>query len=127
MNPNPAIIVILGAAGDLTHRKLIPALYNLFLDQHLPEKLLIIGVDRMKWDQTAFQNHLHEGVDQFSRRGKTDEATWRRFSALMKYFPLDFTLPEAYLKLSVELDLMERSWKEKTNRIFYLATAPEPT
>src|SRR5665213_4311590 len=96
----PSILIILGAAGDLTHRKLLPALYNLFLDELLPEKFSIIGIDRRKWEQEAFRNHLHEGVNEFSRRGRADEKSWARFSEFFKYIALDFTEADSYLKLS---------------------------
>ncbi len=125
MNPlKPSILIILGAAGDLTHRKLLPALFNLFLDKRLPEKFSILGFDRKKLEQEAFRNHLHEGVNEFSRRGKADQESWVRFSRFFKYFSLDFTEKDSYLKLSEELKIQEKTWEEEADHIFYLATAP---
>src|SRR5665213_552497 len=95
---SPTVLVIFGAAGDLTHRKLLPALFNLFLDKRLPDKFSILGVDRKPLEQEGFRNHLHEGVNEFSRRGKADEESWTRFSESFKYFSLDFTERNSYLK-----------------------------
>lgn len=66
----PTIIVILGATGDLTYRKLIPAIYNLWLDNWLPKEFAVIGVSRGKYTDATFKKHLLEGVNKFSRRGK---------------------------------------------------------
>jgi len=125
MSPlKPSILVILGAAGDLTQRKLISALFNLFLDNRLPEKFSIIGIDRQRLEGEAFRNHLHEGVNKFSRRGGPDEESWSRFSKSFKYFPLDFTAEDSYSKLSQEIRLQENIWDIQANYVFYLATAP---
>jgi len=69
----PTVIVIFGASGDLTRRKVVPALYNLFLDHWLPERFAVIGFARTSFTETSFREHLREGVDQFSRRGKTND------------------------------------------------------
>lgn len=120
----PTIIVILGAAGDLTHRKLVPALFNLFLDKHLPDKFSIIGLDQKKMEQVAFRNHLHEGVNEFSRRGKAEDENWNVFSKSFQYFSLDFTDPNTYVKLLDNLKNQEKIWNEEADHVFYLATAP---
>jgi len=65
-------LVIFGAGGDLTRRKLVPALYNLFLDPYLPERFAIIGIDLQPLNDERFRERMREGVDQFSRRGKVD-------------------------------------------------------
>ncbi|MDD5642963.1 MAG: hypothetical protein PHX53_15035, partial [Syntrophales bacterium] len=63
----PAIFVIFGAGGDLAWRKLIPALYHLFLDKWLPEKFLILGQGHRHMSEAEFRQHLRQGVDKFSR------------------------------------------------------------
>ena len=68
---NPTIIVILGATGDLTWRKLMPAIYNLWLDKWIPDEFAVIGISRIKMTGNQFEKRLHEGVDKFSRRGKS--------------------------------------------------------
>jgi glucose-6-phosphate 1-dehydrogenase len=72
----PTVIVIFGAGGDLTQRKLLPALYNLYLDKWLPDNLAIIGVDLKAMSDDEFRQHIHHGIDRFSRRGHADESTW---------------------------------------------------
>ncbi len=122
--PRPTIIVILGAAGDLTHRKLVPALFNLFLDKRLPEDFSIIGIDRKHLEQEAFRTHLHEGVNEFSRRGRAEDENWSLFSMSFKYFSLNFTNAESYSKLSEQIALQEKTWNMQADHVFYLATAP---
>ncbi len=73
----PAAITIFGAKGDLTKRKLIPALYNLYADNHLPPDFAIFCVDFLATDQAAYRNYLLEGIDAFSRTGKADKAKWQ--------------------------------------------------
>ena len=79
--PEPTVFVIFGAAGDLSWRKLIPALYSLFVDGWLPEKFRIIGTGHRHMSDEEFRQHLREGVDKFSRRGKTDGRGLERFAA----------------------------------------------
>jgi len=69
----PTVIMIFGASGDLTRRKVVSALYNLFLDHWLPERFALIGFARTSFTETSFREHLRQGVDQFSRRCKTKE------------------------------------------------------
>ena len=68
-NTNPTLLFIFGGSGDLTNRKLIPALYNLYIDNYLPEKFFVIGVGRTAFSShEEYRNKLLEGVQQFSRR-----------------------------------------------------------
>ena len=76
----PAILVVFGASGDLTWRKLIPAIYNLYLDGEQPEQFAVLGLDRVEMSDDAFRQHLRQGVDQFSRRGPAAEKTWQEFA-----------------------------------------------
>ena len=69
--PEATVIVIFGATGDLTWRKLIPAIYNLYLDNCTPENFSVIGVARIEWSENECRNHLGEGVDKLSRIGKS--------------------------------------------------------
>ena len=83
MNENtlPSVeLVIFGAAGDLTWRKLIPALFNLFLDGLMPEKFAIFGVDAKSIGLEALRKRFLDGVNQFSRRGKADPKQWKVFA-----------------------------------------------
>ena len=75
-NPNTTIIVIFGAGGDLTHRKLMPAIYNLYLDGLLPQKFAVLGLDIKNMNDELFRKELRDGVNHFSRKGKTEKSKW---------------------------------------------------
>jgi glucose-6-phosphate 1-dehydrogenase len=124
-HPEPTVIVIFGAGGDLTWRKLVPALYDLFLDKWLPERFAIIGVDRREMGIEEFRGHLRQGVDQFSRRGKTEGKNWNAFAAsLAEYLSGDFADPKIYSTLADRLSAQDKAWNTKASPIFYLATPP---
>ena len=87
--PEPTVFVIFGGAGDLSWRKLIPALYNLYLDHWLPEQFLIIGTGHRHTSDEDFRRHLREGVDKFSRRGQTTDEDWQGFAAHLSFMAAD--------------------------------------
>ena len=123
--PEPTFLVIFGAAGDLTRRKLIPALYHLFLDRWLPERFAVIGVDRAAMDLAAFRRHLREGVDQFSRRGKSEQEAWDRFALhLTAYLSDDLESKATYAALADRLASQAKEWGARANPLFYLAIPP---
>jgi glucose-6-phosphate 1-dehydrogenase len=95
----PTIIVILGATGDLTWRKLIPGLYNLYLDNWLPKKFAVIGVSRTDMDENAFRERMKEGIDKFSRRGKAEDTTWKNFAKKISYNKGGFNEDSTYSNL----------------------------
>jgi glucose-6-phosphate 1-dehydrogenase len=129
MNKNhqlsPSIFVIFGASGDLAWRKLIPALYNLFLDHWLPEKFKVFGLGLGDMNDDSFRDHLRQGVDRFSRRGKSEEASWTEFAAHLHFNESDLTADEVYKDLSARLDAQDQEWDTKASRIFYLALPPD--
>ncbi len=120
----PTIMVIFGGAGDLTARKLAPALYNLMRDGFLPDRLEIIGVGRRKMDDEAFREILKEGLERFSRRGSGDEELWRDFAGRLSYVSEDVSSPTSGEALTRRLHEVEESWGTRANRIFYLAIPP---
>ena len=122
--PDASIFVIFGGAGDLTWRKLVPALYNLFLDHWLPEKFWVLGLDRAKMSNERFVKHLHEGVDSFSRRGRTDKEQWKAFSEHFAYMQADFSQAKTFAAIADKLAQKEDQWGLKANRIFYMAVPP---
>jgi glucose-6-phosphate 1-dehydrogenase len=124
MRPGPTTLVIFGAGGDLAWRKLVPALYNLFLDEWLPAESAVLGVDRKSLSDDAFRRHLREGVDQFSRRGRAEDASWRTFAGRISFHSMDFTAAGSGEALGTRLPPLERSWHAPATRIFYLATPP---
>ena len=121
---HPASIVIFGAKGDLTRRKLIPALYNLFLGNHLPDLFNILCVDYLPVKPEAFINDLLEGVNAFSRSGKADETVWAKFAAHLQYLQGDFMNPETYATLKKQLAGFESLHPRQGMRMFYYAVSP---
>jgi glucose-6-phosphate 1-dehydrogenase len=120
----PATIVIFGAGGDLTWRKLVPALYNLFLDGYLPDQFAVIGLDRKEMSDDDFRQHLRDGVGQFSRRGKAEDEAWQEFASHLSFFSADFGDPETYVALKERLAARDQEWDTKGQRILYQATPP---
>ncbi|HXG08552.1 MAG TPA: glucose-6-phosphate dehydrogenase [Gemmataceae bacterium] len=124
LRPPPTVVVIFGAGGDLTRRKLLPALYNLFLDGWLPERFAVIGLDRRPMDDEQFRRHAREGIDQFSRRGPAQEADWQKFAPALGYQVADFTASASYAQLAGRLAAREQDWGSPANYLFYLAITP---
>ena len=123
-HPDPAIVVIFGAGGDLTQRKLLPALYNLYTDKLLPPNFAVMGIDIKDFNDDSFRSHTRDGVDEFSRKGKAEDATWGEFAPRVTYFTGDFTKPDVYKELANRIEARAKEWGAAPNIIFYLATAP---
>lgn len=122
---SPASLVIFGAGGDLTWRKLIPALYNLFLDDFLPKEFVIIGIDVKPSRLEDWHEHLRNGVNTFSRRGVTDDAHWQEFAThLVAYMSGNFQETATFVNLADYLATLVKTGEKPTERIFYLATPP---
>ncbi|MBC8033108.1 MAG: glucose-6-phosphate dehydrogenase, partial [Chitinophagaceae bacterium] len=120
----PAAITIFGAKGDLTNRKLIPALYNLFISGHLPTAFTIYCVDFQDVEEKPFREDLLGGVNEFSRSGRANEHTWRTFSERIFYVQGDFLKNETYTGLKEKLDAFDKANGQRGTRMFYFATAP---
>ena len=97
-NIPPFSIVIFGVTGDLSHRKLLPALYNLFAQGSLPEDFNIVGFARRDWTDEVFRTEMRQSVDQFSRV-KLDAAVWDKFAPRMHYVQSDFDQFDGYDRL----------------------------
>jgi glucose-6-phosphate 1-dehydrogenase len=113
-------IVIFGGAGDLAHRKLLPALYNLHVDGLLPNDTAIVGVGRKPTADEAYRAFARDGIEKFSRR-KLDEAAWRTFSALLYAAAADIDGETSLAPLGARLDAIEHERRLKPERIYYLA------
>jgi glucose-6-phosphate 1-dehydrogenase len=121
----PVELVIFGAMGDLTWRKLVPALFNLFLDGLMPEKFAVFGVDVKPVGIEEWYMHLLDGVNRFSRRGKARADPWKDFSThLVKCLAGDFNNITTFQNLAKALSSQEKAWDEHAEHIFYLATPP---
>lgn len=121
----PTAIVITGAAGDLTWRKLVPALFDLFIDKWLPEQFAVVGVDVKEMSDDQFQKHLQDGVSQFSRHGLKNSSDWASFAGHLQFTKADFSAPNAFRDLSDRLCNLDKEWNTKANRIFYFAVPPK--
>jgi glucose-6-phosphate 1-dehydrogenase len=118
-------IVIFGASGDLTRRKLIPALYNLYRKGRLWETTRIVGFARRPYTTETFRSLLLEGVKEFSA-GTFDEQLWNRFVSKLDYFQGNLSVPEDYQRLAAYLEDEEKQEeREQANRLYYLATSPK--
>ena len=124
-NTEPTVIVIFGGSGDLTWRKLMPALYNLYIDKWLPEKFMIIGLGRQEMSDLQYRKKLHEGVIKFSRSGKPDKKTWDKFSKNIQYRSAEFNTGGTYSTLKKDIAALEKEWKSIPNRLFYMAIPPQ--
>lgn len=120
----PAIFVIFGATGDLNWRKIMPALYNLYLDKWLPEKFAVIGTGRTKLSDTAFREKMKDGVDTFSRSGKAELKSWEAFAENLCYKSGEINDDKLYTDIKAVADKQEKEWGVSPNLIFYLAVSP---
>ena len=121
---NPTVFAIFGGAGDLTWRKLIPALFDLSQDRSLPPKFAIVVIDRMSLSDNALRKRLHDGVKKFSRYGVPKPSVWNEFARHVQYQQGDFKKPATYRELGATCAAIEKAFGEKTHRIFYMATPP---
>ena len=107
--PDPCIVVIFGASGDLTSRKLVPALYALALEQRLPVGFTVLGVGRRPFPEDRFRQEMQEAVAAHGRTGAPEPAAWAAFAEGLFYEPLDVQNPEAYGALAARLDALVRA------------------
>lgn len=121
--PEPQILVIFGASGDLTQRKLVPALYQMKMERRLPPELSIVGVARREWTTEFFREHLREGVEEFGG-GLRNEEVWKDFAKGLFYCPGNIDQPEDYEKLREFLEGVDAERGTRGNRVFYLSVAP---
>ncbi|MDB6124971.1 MAG: glucose-6-phosphate 1-dehydrogenase, partial [Pedosphaera sp.] len=119
----PCSIVIFGASGDLTARKLIPAFYHLFKEKQMPEDFRIVGFARREKTDESWRQELREALEKFSRTKPVDDKVWGEFSKHIYYCQGEFSDLEAYKKLEKQLASFG-SEKLRDNLLFYLATSP---
>lgn len=119
-----AILVIFGATGDLTHRKLMPALYNMLLDGLVPEHFRVVSIGRRDKTEDEYKNEIRASVDKYSRN-KVDDSIWSRLRDMISYYRFDFRENDGYSKLKEYLKEIDKLANTKGNRIYYMAVAPE--
>ncbi len=115
-------IVIFGASGDLTSRKLIPALYRSFQRGRLPKPTRIVGVSRSQFSDEDWRKELASTTQQFAKRDFTTES-WEAFASHIFYQPGDIANEQDFGALSERLRKIEEG--AKTDRVYYLSTMPQ--
>lgn len=121
--PGPTVTIICGAGGDLSWRKLVPALFDLCADGWMPQEFAVLGVDRQERDDAAFRRHLQEGANSFARH-EADGAEWESFAERLHYLRADLTEPGDYSMVEQACQALTVGWSEQPNLIFYLAVPP---
>jgi len=121
--PEPQILVIFGASGDLTMRKLVPALYQMKKERRLPPEMTIVGVARRPWSDDYFREQMRQGIEDFSD-GIGNQELWQDFAAGLFYCSADMDKQEDYQKLKALLEEIDGKRGTRGNRVFYLAVSP---
>jgi len=121
----PTIFVIFGGTGDLTWRKLVPALFDLHRDGRMPRRFAIVAFGRSAFSDAKLRQRFFQGVRRFSRKRKTKSGDWKNFAAHITYERGDYGDPAAFSNLKAKCASFERDWKMKACRIFHMATPPE--
>jgi glucose-6-phosphate 1-dehydrogenase len=123
--PHACVVTIFGASGDLTQRKLIPALYNLALEKRLPERFAVVGYARSEMSHEEFRKKMHDAVSEFSRTGLKDESVWDQFASTLYYIRGSYEEPDGYLRLKEFVEGFDHGSRVLPVRVFYLATPPD--
>jgi glucose-6-phosphate 1-dehydrogenase len=122
--PQPCAVVIFGATGDLTHRKLVPALYNIAADGELPPAVAVVGFARRPKTDDEFRKEMEEATRKFSRQTVRDEI-WNGFARSLYYHQSEFADEAGYKKLAERLDQLDQESGTRGNRLFYFAASPD--
>ena len=120
----PQAIVIFGASGDLTRRKLLPAFFHLYLEGMLPERFAIVGYARTEFTDDEFRAHAHDAIEAFGRRSPHGEV-WSDFAKHLRYVAGEFSDPGAMTNVAADLEGIDESHGTEGNRFFYCATPPD--
>ncbi len=122
--PHACVLVIFGASGDLTKRKLIPALYNLALEKRLPERFAVVGYARSEMTDESFRDKMREATKEFSRTGLKDDV-WQQFANTLYYVRGGYEDHDGFQKLKEFVEGFDRGSRVLPARVFYLATPPD--
>jgi len=122
--PDPSIIVLFGATGDLAHRKVVPALYQLWRSNLLPHEFMLVAIGRRPYDNETFRAEIRTALEQHSRVLPLDTEAWGTFAQRIDYQRLDFDDAAGFEVLAARLDAVDKDRGTRGNRLFYLATQP---
>ncbi|WP_413678227.1 glucose-6-phosphate dehydrogenase [Prochlorococcus sp. MIT 0916] len=118
----PQCLVIFGASGDLTHRKLVPALFELFKQRRLPSEFAVLGCARRPWTDEIFKERMEEAL---STQIKESPKEWELFSQNLFYEPVDLQQTEHLVKLGERLEIIDKLRATHGHRTFYLSVSPK--
>lgn len=121
---NPTIFLIFGGTGDLTKRKIMPALYNLFLDGWLPERFAIIGTGSTPMTTRKYVSELQSAVDEFSRAGKSKKEDWANFSEHIVHQTADITDAATFEPFATLIEKYKNEWDLIPSVVYYCAVSP---
>jgi len=121
----PTILFIFGGSGDLAHRKLMPALYNLYLDKLLPGSVSIIAIGRSDYTRRSYRNFIRQGIIEHSRRKNCIGIAWKEFSALIDYRKANLESASTYKTIKKDVDKAAAQWKAKPVVVYYMSVAPQ--
>jgi len=122
--PEPCVLVIFGASGDLTHRKIFPALYSLAVRKLLPENFAVVGAARSNWSDDEFRDQMEHAVREFGR-DDFDQDAWDRLAEATRYVAVDFSDPSHDDKAVEVMNELDAEHGTHGNRVYYLAIPPQ--
>jgi glucose-6-phosphate 1-dehydrogenase len=124
--PDPCVLVLFGITGDLAHRKLLPALYDLYVERRLPPNFSVVGFARRELTDDSLREAVHESVEKFGRHKPSQRpAVWESFAQGLFYVQSNFDDAEGYKKLAARLPQIDDERDTMGNRLYYLSTPPE--
>jgi glucose-6-phosphate 1-dehydrogenase len=121
---DPATIVIFGSSGDLSHRKLVPALFELCVEGQLPRETAVVGFARKGESDETYRDEMRAAVAEFARKKPVDDAAWTRFAQRLHFFRGDLNQEKDYLALKTRLEAIEKERGLAGSRLYYLAIPP---
>ena len=121
----PCAMVIFGATGDLTRRKLLPALYRLTQQRLIPNEFAILGTARQPLSDDEFRSQMQAALTEFGSDDSLDESIWQSFAKRIFYIAGDLNDAGLYAKIKTKVEEIDKEFDTQGNRIFYLATAPD--
>lgn len=120
----PTIFIIFGGTGDLTRRKIMPALYNLFLANWLPTEFAIIGTSSTKTSDEKYISDLLDAINEFSRNGKAKKEEWEKFASHITFQDADLTQAATFKPFGKLIEKYKKEWQKTPSIIYYCAVAP---
>ncbi|TCZ74202.1 glucose-6-phosphate dehydrogenase [Flaviaesturariibacter aridisoli] len=121
----PTLIYIFGGTGDLAHRKLIPALFNLYIDGYLPGPFTIVGVGRSKIEESTYRAQMRKSIKEFARRSELTTKYWSKFSKNITFQTHDLNSDKSYKEMAAGWKAFQEEHGKESQIIFYLSVAPQ--